>query len=207
VDPALTEAQQKREEAKQRREQRRGMILLLLLGAGVALIAYSALRQFRAAGGATTFSIADYQAQAREDRRPAPEFREPALGGGTIDSRDYEGKVVVVNFWASWCGPCRREAPALQRLWEEYGDRGVQFLGVNLNDDPAAARAYEEEFGITYPSVSDPSGKVAYLFQVLALPTTFVIGRDGWIAYHFTGIVTDPLLRGSIEDGFEGGAP
>jgi peroxiredoxin len=206
VDPALIEAREKREEAKQRGEQRRGIILLLLLGAGAALIAYTALRQLRA-GGATPFSIADYQAQAQEDRRPAPEFREPALGGGTIDSRDYAGKVVVVNFWASWCGPCRREAPALQLLWEEYRDRGVQFLGVNFRDDPAAARAYEEEFGITYPSVSDPSGKVAFEFQVLALPTTFVIGQDGWIAYHLTGIVTEPLLRESIEDGFEEGAP
>jgi peroxiredoxin len=200
VDPALTEARQKREEAKQRREQRRGVILLLLLGAGVALIAYSALRQFRAAGGATTFSIADYQAEAQRDRRPVPQFREPALGGGTIDWRDYAGKVVVVNFWASWCGPCRREAPALQGLWEEYRDRGVRFLGVNFNDDPAAARAYEEEFGITYPSVSDPSGKVAHLFQVLALPTTYVVGPDGWIAYHFTGVITEPLLRDSLED-------
>jgi len=205
VDPALTEARREREETKRRREQRRGMVLLALLGALAALIAYTALRQFRAAGGATTFSIADYQAQAREDRRPAPDFREPALGGGTIDSRDYSGKVVVVNFWASWCGPCRREAPALQHLWEEYRDRGVQFLGVNFNDDPAAARAYEEEFGITYPSVSDPSGKVAYLFQVLALPTTFVIG-DGWIAYHFTGIITEPLLRDSLEDVMGGSA-
>jgi peroxiredoxin len=199
VDPALIEARQEREEAKRRRDQRRGMVLLALLGASVALIAYTALRQLEA-GGATPFSIADYQAEAREDRRPAPQFREPALGGGTIDWRDYAGKVVVVNFWASWCGPCRREAPALQGLWEEYRARGVRFLGVNFNDDPAAARAYEEEFGITYPSVSDPTGKVAHLFQMLALPTTYVVGRDGWIAYHFTGIITEPLLRDSLED-------
>jgi cytochrome c biogenesis protein CcmG/thiol:disulfide interchange protein DsbE len=75
---------------------------------------------------------------------------------------------------------------------------------VNFKDDSAAARAYEEEFGITYPSVFDPSGKVAYDFQVLALPTTYVVGRDGWIAYHFTGIITEPLLRKSIEDVMEG---
>jgi thiol-disulfide isomerase/thioredoxin len=203
VDPALTEARREREEAKRRREQRRGMVLLALLGASAALIAYTALRQLEA-GGATPFSIADYQAEAQRDRRPVAPFREPALGGGTIEWSDYAGKVVVVNFWASWCGPCRREAPALQRLWEEYRDRSVQFLGVNFNDDPAAALAYEEEFGITYPSVSDPSGKVAHLFQVLALPTTFVVGRDGWIAYHFTGIITEPLLRDSLEDVMEG---
>jgi DsbE subfamily thiol:disulfide oxidoreductase len=204
VDSDLMEARREREEAKRRTEHRRGMILLALLGVGAALIAYTALRQFRVAGGATTFSIADYQAEAQRDRRPVPQFREPALGGGTIDWGDYSGKVVVVNFWASWCGPCRREAPALQRLWEEYRDRGVRFLGVDFKDDAAAARAYEEEFGITYPSVFDPSGKVAYDFQVLALPTTYVVGRDGWIAYHFTGIITEPLLRKSIEDVMEG---
>jgi peroxiredoxin len=199
VDPALTEARREREDAKRRKEQRRGMVLLALLGASAALIAYTALRQLES-GGATPFSIADYQAEAQRDRRPVPQFTEPALGGGTIDWPDYAGKVVVVNFWASWCGPCRREAPALQRLWEEYRTRGVQFLGVNFNDDPAAARAYEEEFAITYPSVSDPSGRVAHLFQVLALPTTFVVGPDGWIDYHFTGIITEPLLRDSLED-------
>jgi thiol-disulfide isomerase/thioredoxin len=135
-----------------------------------------------------------------------PASLQAALTDGRISPQEVHGYAVVVNFWASWCGPCRREAPALQRLWEEYGDRGVQFLGVNFRDDAAAARAYEEEFGITYPSVSDPSGKMAYLFQVLALPTTFVIGDDGRIAYHFTGIITEPLLRRSIEDGFEAGS-
>jgi thiol-disulfide isomerase/thioredoxin len=199
VDPALMEARRKREEAKRRSEHSRGMVLLLLLGAGAALIAFTAYRQLKA-GGATPFSIADYQAEAQRDRRPVPQFSEPALGGGTIHWGDYAGKVVVVNFWASWCGPCRREAPALQRLWEEYRGRDVRFLGVNFNDDPAAAQAYEEEFGITYPSVSDPSGKVAHLFQVLALPTTYVVGPDGWISYHFTGIITEPLLRDSLED-------
>jgi thiol-disulfide isomerase/thioredoxin len=108
--------------------------------------------------------------------------------------------VVVVNFWASWCGPCRQEAPALQRLWERYRDRGVQFLGINFRDDQAAAREYEREFGITYPSVVDPTGKLAADFQVIALPSTFVVGRDGWVEYHFTGIITEDLLHGAVED-------
>jgi peroxiredoxin len=76
----------------------------------------------------------------------------------------------------------------------------VQFLGVNFRDDRYAARSFEDEFGLTYPSAFDPSGALAHKFGVLALPSTFVISDEGWIEYHFTGVVTESILSNALED-------
>jgi peroxiredoxin len=173
-------------------------VLVALLG----VTAYSAVRQFRTEGtDVASLGIADYRAQASGDRRPAPEFSYPGLTAGeTISSSAFEGKVLVVNFWASWCGPCRVEAPALEAIRQRYRERGVEFLGVNFKDDRYAGQAFEDEFALSYPSAYDPSGSLAHKFGVLALPSTFVISADGWIEYHFTGIVTERLLRDAVDD-------
>jgi peroxiredoxin len=194
----------KREEAvegRRRKERRRGRVLLVALAAIALFTVYSAARRVQEQGtDVAGLSIADYRARASGDRRPGPEFTAPALGGGEISSSELEGRVVVVNFWASWCGPCRLEAPDLEATWRAYEGRGVQFLGVNFRDDRYAARSFEDEFGLTYPSAFDPSGALAHKFGVLALPSTFVISDEGWIEYHFTGVVTEGILRNALED-------
>lgn len=163
---------------------------------------YSAVQRFRVEGtDVASLGIADYRARASGDRRPAPEFEYPGLHEGeTISSSRFVGRVLVVNFWASWCGPCRVEAPALEKIRQKYRDRGVEFLGVNFKDDRNAGQAFEDEFNLSYPSAFDPSGSLAHEFGVLALPSTFVIGADGWIEYQFTGIVTESLLRDAVQD-------
>ncbi|MFN8232295.1 MAG: TlpA disulfide reductase family protein [Actinomycetota bacterium] len=109
--------------------------------------------------------------------RPLPLLRGPTLDGGTADTRDLRGRVAVVNVWAEWCGPCLEEMPALQRLYERYGDRGVAFLGINYRNDEDKARALVETTGVTYPSLVDHAGAWADDLGFVGLPDTYVVDR------------------------------
>ncbi len=114
---------------------------------------------------------------------PAPDFTLhifEELGGGEFILSENRGKVVVINFWASWCGPCREEAPALQQVWEAYRDRGdVVLVGVDYVDNTQDALAYLAEFGITYPNGPDLETKISDAFRIQGVPETFVVGKDG----------------------------
>ena len=179
---------------------------LVILGV-VVLVLGLALQELRtrgtsAAGGIT---VANYRAVAKVDDRPAPVFEMPALGDtSNIALRDFAGEVVILNFWASWCGPCRAEAPELESTWQAYQDQGVQFLGVDYRDDRAAGRAFVAEFDLTYPSVFDPAGQLAFDYELVGLPTTFVIGRDGRIVYKFTGRIDAAILGSALDDVLSG---
>jgi cytochrome c biogenesis protein CcmG/thiol:disulfide interchange protein DsbE len=109
---------------------------------------------------------------------PAPDFELPMLDGGTLSSAELKGHPVVVNFWASWCIPCREEAPLLERAWRQYRDDGVIFLGVNIQDAESDARAFVKDFDITYPMVRDLEQKLTRSFGVRGLPETFFIDHD-----------------------------
>jgi len=131
---------------------------------------------------------------------PMPTLEGPTLDGGTLTPADHEGRVVVVNFWATWCGPCRREQPALSAVEAEQGPDGAYFIGVNFRDDAAAARAYLEEFEIAYPSLEDASGSIAHAFGVPYLPATIVVDERGEMRFRALGAVDEDLLRRLIED-------
>lgn len=129
---------------------------------------------------------------------PMPAIEGEWLNGGPLPADAYDGKVVLVNFWGTWCGPCRKEQPILQRLSEEY-EGSVQFLGVDFLDDQAAAREYIREFGVTYPSVVD-DGPLAHRFGVPYLPATILSDRAGEMRYLLLGAQEEDALRGYLEE-------
>ncbi len=124
---------------------------------------------------------------------PAPDFELPLLRseGKNASLATYDGTVRVVNFWASWCGPCRDEAPLLERAWKKHRDDGVVVLGVDTRDFVSDGTAFLREFEITYPNVHDGRGEQAERYGVAALPETFVLDADGEIVAHFKGAVDD----------------
>jgi thiol-disulfide isomerase/thioredoxin len=121
----------------------------------------------------------------------APSVTGTALGGAKLSLTAYHGRVVVVNFWGSWCTPCRSEAPALAQLDRKFRAAGVQFLGVDIRDSPASAEAFMRDFGIQYPSLNDPGDEIALDFRSTVppagIPTTLVIARSGRIAARVIG--------------------
>ena len=125
----------------------------------------------------------------------APDFQMPIFDGSVINLSDYRGEVVVLNFWASWCGPCRWEMPAFERMHQEYGDKGVTFVGVAISDDPANAKAFADEIGVTYPIGADFDGRIARVYRPTSMPTTFFIDREGVIQRKLISVANEGVLR------------
>ena len=128
----------------------------------------------------------------------APDFTATSLTGTTIKLSSYRGKTVVLNFWGSWCPPCRAEAPALAALAQQYRSRGVTFLGDDVADTPSNALAFTRSVGISYPSISDPGYLIVQKFSQVApvsdTPTTVVIDKTG----HVAGMVLGAISYGQM---------
>lgn len=162
-----------------------GIVVFLFLGL-VAYATYSlrSASELGAGGRINTGSML-----VRFEDRMAPHFELPQLEDETpIRLTDYSGKVVVVNFWGSWCPPCREEAPILQRFSLEYSAANVVVLGVDVwEKDWQDGRAFLREYSLTYPNVYDPSGQVTIDFGVSGVPETFVVSPDGNLLGKFVG--------------------
>ncbi|WNV75013.1 TlpA disulfide reductase family protein [Geodermatophilus sp. DSM 44513] len=136
------------------------------------------------------------------ERAAAPEFSGETLDGAPFDSTELDGGIAVLNFWGSWCAPCRVESPEFQEVYAEVRDRGVQFLGVNVKDTDQLARAFEDSFGIEFPSLYDPRGEVALAFRdypANAIPSTVVLDAQGRVAAVYTGAVQQEDLRAVLD--------
>ena len=130
---------------------------------------------------------------------PVPDFEFTALDGSTMSLSARRGDVVVVNFFASWCDPCREEAAALEQTWLGYQDQGVQFYGIAYKDADSKAQAFLDEFNVSYPSTVDTTNRTARDYGVTGVPETFVIDREGLLVHHFLGPITQAQLAREIE--------
>ncbi|MCG7893283.1 MAG: TlpA family protein disulfide reductase [Candidatus Thiodiazotropha taylori] len=124
---------------------------------------------------------------ASGDATPAPDFTLKSRTGENIKLSELRGNVVMVNFWASWCGPCRQEMPLLQQLYDRYQGMGFTLLGVNVDEQPAAAQKMLKEIPVDFPILYDSSNKVSKQYQVKAMPSTFMVDRDGNIRHLHQG--------------------
>jgi cytochrome c biogenesis protein CcmG/thiol:disulfide interchange protein DsbE len=131
---------------------------------------------------------------------PAPAFDIERLDqSGRLALADMKGKVVVVNFFASWCIPCKEEAPALVRMWERYRSSDVVFVGIVYQDAPDAAKAFHDRLGQTWPIGVDDNGRTALSFGVFGVPETYFIGKDGVIAGRHIGPIDEVTLSRGID--------
>ncbi len=164
------------------------------LTAMVALLGLTAIIWGRAPGERATTALPPAPALGH----PAPAFTLPSLTGGDLALADLAGRPVVLNFWASWCGPCRAEMPELQRLHDRLGEAGVAVVGVNQGESPETAAAYLQALGLSFPVALDQRTGVSQQYLVNSLPTTFFIDRDGVIRSTFIGAMSDAVLAENL---------
>jgi cytochrome c biogenesis protein CcmG/thiol:disulfide interchange protein DsbE len=161
------------------------------------------------AGGVISLLAYGFTRDARYIQSPlvakrSPSFTLALFDGGTIRLEDLRGKVVFLNFWASWCVPCRAEAKDLEAAWKKYKDRGVVFLGVNIQDKEADARAFIQEFEITYLNGRDDTGRIAIDYGVWGIPETFFIDGQGRITYKHVGALGMPVITAKLDQALLG---
>ncbi|MEV7991474.1 TlpA disulfide reductase family protein [Streptomyces sp. NPDC086077] len=191
------------------RRARSRTVLLATSGAAVAALLLSACGSGGTSGGGgeTNFVAgADgIDTAGKGDRAAAPDLSGKTIDGGQLDLADYQGKVVVLNVWGSWCAPCRAEAKNLETVYRDTKDQGVQFVGINTRDTSTGpALAFEKEFGVTYPSLYDPTGRLMLRFEKgtlnpQAIPSTLVIDRDGKVAARALQPLSEEKVREMLD--------
>ena len=180
--------------AKQHRQKRKKNIPSYLLFSGLGLIFVAVLLWLGAqsAGGSAAVGPA-------EIGQPAPGFELPSLSGNKISLADFQGDVVVLNFWATWCPPCRAEMPGIQEVYAQYQSQGLTVLAINAHEVKSLVDEFAFANGLTFPVLLDAQSIAMNRYQATGLPTTVVIDRDGMITHMQSGPLTAPQLEALIQ--------
>lgn len=134
---------------------------------------------------------------------PAPEFALNSLDGQEVSLSDLLGKVVVLNFWATWCDPCRAEMPDLERTYQAYKDKNVELVGISVDTDTQLVDSFVKEVGVTYTILLDPSNRVASDYAIRAIPTTYIVDEKGMIVGSQIGQLTESMLKKMLDQVLE----
>lgn len=161
-----------------------------------ALLAWAATQQRGQPVGA---GINQQFGEIDVDRTPAADFALDLLNGDAVRLSDLRGQVVMVDFWASWCAPCRQESAALNRAYAAYEGRPVEFVGVNVWDTQNGAELFLVEFGVEYPTGVDADGDIALNYGVRGIPEKFFLDADGMIRHKYVGPMSDEVLRETLD--------
>ncbi len=179
---------------------------LLALAGGVLIGAAAGYLVFFGLPSATpdsqpqpTASAPQFSIAGLETGSPAPEFELEAADGSMVGLTDFIGEVVLLNFWATWCAPCRTEMPLLQSTFESFKDQGFIVLGIDFDESADLVASFGDEFGLTFPLLLDPGGKIQQQYKVRGYPTTVVLDREGRIQSYHIGILTQSQLDGYLE--------
>jgi thiol-disulfide isomerase/thioredoxin len=165
----------------------------LIIGGGLGLFSNLLLHESGSMDGSRSLGVFENGVGS-----PAANFDLEAASGKTIQLSDMEGRPVLVNFWATWCGPCQVEMPLLQEYYERYNPN-LEVLAINYDESIGEIQPYVKKFGLTFPVLLDPGGKTADLYQVIGFPTSYFIDRDGFVRGVFVGILSKKVIEENLK--------
>jgi thiol-disulfide isomerase/thioredoxin len=152
----------------------RKVLIFVLLGLIV-------LTAFASATTVTAEEFRQMGLQPPKQRLESIDFELQDLSGSTRRLSDYRGKVVFLNFWATWCGPCRFEMPSMEKLYRRFKDKGLEIVAVNLQEDRASVQRFVDQYGLSFPVLLDTTGRIGATYGARSIPTTYIVGRDGFV--------------------------
>lgn len=179
----------------------RGVLLFaaaLCLAAAAALVLTTGLPERAQYTGVLT----EQGVVAPERNAIAPPFTATTLEGAQVSLLELRGTPVVINFWATWCAPCKAEMPQLQALYEGYPEGEIRILGVNVGEDPESIAQWAEQYGLTFDLLLDPAGQIAALYQLRGQPSTYVVSPEGLVTSIIFGPATLTQLQAAIPPSF-----